>query len=69
MEEARGSAELFLGMVRKTVTIDKTLEELEEALAFRNIANLPARTKCAVLSWHTLEEALTKWQAEVNKAD
>lgn len=66
MEEARGSAELFLGMVRKTVTIDKTMED---ALAFRNIANLLARTKCAVLSWHALEEALTKWQAEVSKAD
>lgn len=67
LEEARRLAELFLGMVRKTVTDDKTLEELEDALAFRNISNMPARTKCAVLAWHTLEEALLKWQAEVQQ--
>lgn len=59
-EEANRLAELFLGMIRKTVTDEDELEELEDALALQNISNMPARVKCAVLSWHTLEEALKK---------
>ncbi len=58
--EAKHLAELFLGMIRKTVTDEKELEELEDAVALQNISNMPARVKCAVLSWHTLEEALDK---------
>ena len=58
--EAGRLAGLFLGMIRKTVTDEKELEELEDALALQNISNMPARVKCAVLAWHTLEEALKK---------
>ncbi|KPU43166.1 zinc-dependent sulfurtransferase SufU [Oxobacter pfennigii] len=58
--EAERLAALFLGMIRKTVTEENELEELEDALAFQNISNMPARVKCAVLAWHTLEEALKK---------
>lgn len=61
-QEARRLAELFLGMVRKDITDEKQLEELQDALAFQNISNMPARTKCAVLAWHTLEEAIKKWE-------
>lgn len=62
IEEAKHLVELFLGMVRKDINDEKQLEELEDALAFRNISNMPARTKCAVLAWHTLEEAVKKWE-------
>ena len=31
---------------------------LEDAAALQGIARVPARVKCAVLAWHTLEEAL-----------
>ena len=58
--EAGRLAGLFLGMIRKPVTDEKELEELEDALALQNISNMPARVKCAVLAWHTLEEALKK---------
>ena len=34
------------------------LEELEDAAALQGISKIPARVKCAVLSWHTLEELL-----------
>ena len=37
---------------------ESALDELEDAQAFRDIAHMPARVKCAVLGWHTLEEAL-----------
>ncbi len=35
-------------------------DELEDAIALKNISNMPARVKCAVLAWHTLKEALAK---------
>ena len=42
------------------VPTDDELEELEDAIALKNISNMPARVKCAVLAWHTLKEALAK---------
>ena len=61
--EADRLAKLFLGMIRRTVTDENELEELQDALALQNISNMPARVKCAVLAWHTLEEALKKLKA------
>lgn len=60
IEEALSMVEVFLGMIKKEITDEKELEQLEEAIAFQNISNMPARVKCAVLAWHTLKEALTK---------
>jgi nitrogen fixation NifU-like protein len=34
------------------------IEELEEAGALVDISHMPARVKCAVLGWHTMEELL-----------
>ena len=36
------------------------MEALDEAIAFRDISHMPARVKCAVLGWHTLENAVEK---------
>ena len=58
--EAFRLVDLFLGMIKKEVTDDDELEELEDAIALKNISNMPARVKCAVLAWHTLKEALKK---------
>ena len=52
--------EVFLGMIKKEITDENELEELEDAMALQNISNMPARVKCAVLAWHTLKEALKK---------
>lgn len=60
VEEARRLAQLFLGMIKGEVTDEAELEELEDSAALQGIAKVPARVKCAVLSWHTLEEALDK---------
>ena len=60
VEEALHYVDLFLGMIKKEVTDDAELEELEDAMALKNISNMPARVKCAVLAWHTLKEALKK---------
>lgn len=56
-EEALHLSDLFLKMIRGEAS-EKELEELEEAAALQDIAHMPARTKCAVLGWHTLEEML-----------
>ena len=37
---------------------DEEEEMLEEAVAFADIRYMPARVKCAVLGWRTLEEIL-----------
>ncbi len=57
VQDAKHLCELFLRMIKGTVT-DAELEELEDAAALQGISKIPARVKCAVLSWHTLEEAL-----------
>ncbi len=62
VEEAQRLAELFTSMIKREVTDDAALEELDEAIALKNISNMPARVKCAVLAWHTLEDVLKKDQ-------
>ena len=56
-DEALKLADLFLKMIKETVT-DEELEELEEASVFQDISHMPARVKCAVLGWHTMQEML-----------
>lgn len=58
-EEALHLAELFFKMIKGEAD-EKQMEELEEAGALADIAHMPARVKCAVLGWHTLEELLGK---------
>ena len=60
VEEAHRLAQLFTGMIKREVTDDVMLAELEEAVALKNISNMPARVKCAVLAWHTLEDILSE---------
>jgi nitrogen fixation NifU-like protein len=55
--KARHLANLFLRMIKREELTEDEEEELDEAFALKNISNMPARVKCAVLSWHTLEEA------------
>ena len=58
-EEALHLADLFLQMIKGTIK-EEDLEELEEAIALQDISHMPARVKCAVLGWHTMEEMLKK---------
>jgi len=62
IDESKKLIKKFTGMIKKDITDEKELEELGDAVAFENISNMPARVKCAVLAWHTLEEALNKTQ-------
>ena len=68
-QEAKRLAQLFISMIRGDAQTEEELEELEDAAAFRGLSKMPARTKCAVLAWHTLEEAVSQWQAERKDAE
>ena len=58
VDEALRLVDLFLDMIKREITDDDELEELEDAIALKNISNMPARVKCAVLAWHTVKEAI-----------
>ena len=55
--EALHYADLFLKMIQGSATPEE-IDELEEAGALQDVAHMPARVKCAVLGWHTLQESL-----------
>ena len=58
-EDALRLAELFMGMIQGKELSEGELEELDEAAALQNISFMPARVKCAVLGWHTMQEMLS----------
>lgn len=60
IEEAVQLADTFFGMIKHEITEEEELEVLEDAIALKDISHMPARVKCAVLSWHTLKECVNK---------
>ena len=58
IEEAREIIKTFIGMIKRETKSEEELKKLEDAIAFKNVANMPARVKCALLAWHTIEDML-----------
>ena len=56
-EEATKLADIFFRMIKGEVS-DEELDQLEEASILKAVAHMPARVKCAVLGWRTMEEML-----------
>lgn len=56
-EEALHLADIFIRMIKGEASEDE-IEELEEGSALQDISHMPARVKCAVLGWHTMEKML-----------
>ena len=56
-EEALRLSDIFLRMIKGSAS-EEEIEELEEAGALQDVSHMPARVKCAVLGWHTLEQLL-----------
>lgn len=56
IEEALALGNAFFEMIKGERKTEEELEILEDAIALKDISHMPARVKCAVLSWHTLEE-------------
>ena len=47
----------FMGMIHGKAS-EADLDELDEAAVLKDISHMPARVKCAVLGWHTMEEMI-----------
>ena len=60
VDEAKDIIKTFIEMIKRETTDEKELKKLEDAIAFRNVSNMPARVKCALLAWHTVEDILNK---------
>lgn len=58
VEEAKNIISTFIDMIKRETKSEEELRKLEDAIAFKNVANMPARVKCALLAWHTLEDGL-----------
>ena len=60
INQAKEIIKTFIEMIKRETKDEQELEKLEDAIAFRNVANMPARVKCALLAWHTIEDILNK---------
>ncbi len=65
-EEALRLSDVFRRMIQGAAG-DEEIEELEEAGALRDVSRMPARVKCAVLGWRTLDEILKTSDKAVGK--
>ena len=60
VEEAKEIIKTFIEMIKRETKDEEELKKLEDAIAFKNISNMPARVKCVLLAWHTMEDILEK---------
>ncbi len=60
IDEAREIIKTFIEMIKREDLDEIELEKLEDAIALKNVSNMPARVKCALLAWHTIEEILNE---------
>lgn len=58
VEEAKSLVDLYLRMIKAEADEKEYIDRLEDCSALAGVAKVPARVKCAVLAWHTLEDAL-----------
>lgn len=58
IDKAKEIIKTFIEMIKRETTDEEELKKLEDAIAFRNVSNMPARVKCALLAWHTMEDIL-----------
>ena len=60
IEEAKQIIETFIEMIKREEKDEEKLQILEDAIAFKNVSNMPARVKCALLAWHTMQDLIEK---------
>lgn len=63
VKEAKEIVETFIAMIKREKVDENKLRKLEDAIAFQNISNMPARVKCALLAWRTMDDILEKRQS------
>ncbi len=64
IKQAKEIITIFIQMIKRETKDENELKKLEDAIAFKNVSNMPARVKCALLAWHTLEDMLNKKQTQ-----
>ena len=67
IEEAKEIIKIFIDMIKRETKNEADLEKLEDAIAFKNISNMPARVKCALLAWHTIDDIISNKEEGINK--
>lgn len=67
LDEGLRMTERFIAMIKREEIPEEKLEELGDAYVLKNIQNMPARVKCAVLSWHTLNEMIKKEESKTTE--
>ena len=66
INQAKEIIKTFIDMIKRETKTDEELKKLEDAIAFKNVANMPARVKCALLAWHTIEDIINKNEEKIN---
>ena len=56
-------------MIDKNDLNKDELRSLEDAVVFQNISHMPARVKCALLAWHTIEDMLNEENCYISKEE
>lgn len=60
LENAKSKVDTFLKMIKNEEIPEIELDKLEDAIVLESVNKLPARVKCAVLAWRTLDKILEK---------
>ena len=60
VDSAKKVIKSYLSLIKREKITDEERASLGDAVALENVSNMPSRVKCAVLSWHTLEDLLEK---------
>ena len=60
IKQAKEIIKTFIEMIKRETKDEEDIKKLEDAIAFKNVSNMPARVKCALLAWHTMEDLLDK---------
>lgn len=58
LTEAKKDVDIFLKMIQGEDLSEEEMENLQDAAALESIKQLPARVKCAVLAWKTLDKII-----------
>ena len=60
LPDAKKLINLFIKMIKREKLSAKEKKLLGDCAIFENVSNMPARVKCALLSWHTMESLLSE---------
>lgn len=60
VDESKKIVKIFIDMIDRKGISKEDRQLLKDSIAFSNIANMPARVKCALLSWKTLQQKLNE---------